>query len=100
MLKPLTVEDLRLVLRRGLSRLSGREPTHSEDQVLQTIAQASDGDARLALNLLEIGWTNCGQENLTKEAMLPVLGEGARRFDKRGDVFFDQISALHKDVRG
>lgn len=99
-LKPLTVEDLHSVLRRGLSRLSGREPTHSEDQVLQTVAQASDGDARLALNLLEIGWTNCGQEHLTKEAMLPVLGEGARRFDKRGDVFFDQISALHKAVRG
>ena len=60
-----------------------------------------DGDARRALNLLEIAADLVaeGSHTLTEEALLRVLeGGSARRFDKGGDAFYDQISALHKSI--
>ena len=70
------------------------------------LADAVDGDARRALNLLEIASDLVpgdapGARVLTEEVMLRVLeGGSARRFDKGGDAFYDQISALHKAIRG
>jgi len=68
------------------------------------LVQAADGDARRALNLLEIAADLAeprGDENLIPEAVLnEVIRGGTRRFDKGGDDFYDQISALHKAVRG
>ncbi len=88
------------ILTRGLNELGARLPLPEEHVVLETIAKASDGDARLALNLLEIAWTHRSGEHLEEADLASILGDHARRFDKRGDVFFDQISALHKAVRG
>lgn len=99
-LKPLSSEDLVGVLARGLNMLAARAPFAEEISQLSLIAKVSDGDARLALNLLEISWTNRAQERLTEADITLVLGDGSRRFDKQGDIFYDQISALHKSVRG
>jgi len=68
------------------------------------LAQAADGDARRALNLLEIladlAVSQDGRESIPVETVKEVIAGGVRRFDKRGEAFYDQISALHKSVRG
>lgn len=68
--------------------------------ILSTVA---DGDARRALNFLEIANDLIDEKNskeITKEIILDVTAQTARRFDKKGEYFYDQISALHKSVRG
>jgi putative ATPase len=71
---------------------------------LDRLAAAADGDARRALNLLEIvadlAVEEGGQSRVTEADFLEVISGGTRRFDKGGDDFYDQISALHKSVRG
>ena len=74
------------------------------DEQRDRLAEAADGDARRALNLLEIA-SDLAEEgahgSVIPEAVLAeVITGGTRRFDKGGDVFYDQISALHKSVRG
>ncbi len=68
------------------------------------LAEAADGDARRALNLLEIASdlteSADGRAVITEAVIAEVITGGTRRFDKGGDVFYDQISALHKSVRG
>lgn len=75
-----------------------------ETAELETIAEFTDGDARGALNLLEIASDlaeMCDGVLLITEAIIKeVTRQGLRRFDKGGDIFYDQISALHKSVRG
>ena len=65
------------------------------------VAKAADGDARRALNALEMLADLSGGEDVTEALVAEVLSGGApRRFDNQGDVFYDQISALHKSIRG
>ncbi len=68
------------------------------------LAQAADGDARRALNLLEIAADlaeeQAGRRAIPESVLHEVISGGSRRFDKGGDDFYDQISALHKSVRG
>jgi len=74
-----------------------------EDAQLQRLVLAADGDARRALNLLElaIDMTGMLQRDTVDAAVLDeVLQGNVRRFDKGGDLFYEQISALHKAVRG
>ncbi len=103
-LKPLQVEHIReLVARtlkdsdRGLGGKDAKVPEHILDQ----LAMAADGDARRALNLLEV-ISDLAMDSDVDEALLTeVLSGGSlRRFDKGGEAFYDQISALHKSVRG
>lgn len=70
--------------------------------VRQQLAEAADGDARRALIWLELAAELANAQDTSLESALPeVMNEGAvRRFDRGGDVFYDQISALHKAVRG
>jgi len=71
------------------------------DEQLDILVEAADGDARRALNFLDlIGGLVDETGRLDKESLRDVVGGGVRRFDKRGDEFYDQISALHKAVRG
>jgi putative ATPase len=70
------------------------------DALLERIAQVADGDARRALNLLEIGADLAEGGSLDEDNMGEILSGHPRRFDKGGDLFYDQISALHKSVRG
>ncbi len=68
---------------------------------LVKIARAADGDARRALTLLEIAFdlADAGT-TIGEEIVAEVISGGVRRFDKGGEAFYDQISALHKSVRG
>ncbi len=68
---------------------------------LHDIAQAADGDVRRALTLLEIAAEVASASNyeVTDQILQQVLADRTRRFDKGGDQFYDQISALHKSVR-
>jgi putative ATPase len=106
-LRALTVEDLSALLRRALTdseRGLGREQLQAEEPALELLARAADGDARRALNMLELaaGLIEAagGQRLLSVAVAQEVASGGHRRFDKGGDQFYDQISALHKAVRG
>jgi putative ATPase len=69
----------------------------------QRLIEAADGDARRALNLLELAMDMAGMQNKSSvdaAVMDEVLSGHVRRFDKGGDLFYEQISALHKAVRG
>lgn len=75
-----------------------------DDEVLLMIAKAADGDARRCLNILQIAADLAenvdGKDVVNREVLDEVLQGHAARFDKGGDIFYDQISALHKSVRG
>jgi putative ATPase len=74
-----------------------------DDEQRQRLIEAADGDARRALNLLELATDMAGMQNKTSvdaAVMDEVLSGHVRRFDKGGDLFYEQISALHKAVRG
>jgi len=67
---------------------------------LRLLAEAADGDARRALNLLEIA-ADLAEEGVINDHVVREVAAGqVRRFDKGGEAFYDQISALHKSVRG
>ena len=100
--------DIEGVIRRALTDkdhgLGHLDIAITEEQITQ-LAKASDGDARRALNLLEVSIDICpvnedDQHILSSEMIADVISGTLRRFDKGGDAFYDQISALHKSVRG
>ncbi|MFA7557376.1 MAG: replication-associated recombination protein A [Hydrogenophaga sp.] len=106
-LKSLTPDDLVGILQRALhdeTRGLGKRPLVISDDLLHRIAEAADGDARRSLNLLEIAADLAepvdGREVVDEQVLGEVLAGGVRRFDKGGEAFYDQISALHKSVRG
>ncbi len=82
----------------------GAQSFRIEDDELALLANAADGDARKSLNLLEIATDLAteqdGQRVLDRAVLEEVLAGDVRRFDKGGDLFYEQISALHKAVRG
>ncbi|AKD38442.1 recombination factor protein RarA [Pasteurella multocida subsp. multocida OH4807] len=106
-LKPLTTQDIRLVLQQALQdkeRGLGQEAFILEDGLLEMLAEYVNGDARLALNSLELMAEMADEsekgKRLDRALLHAVLGERQARFDKQGDRFYDFISALHKSVRG
>ena len=107
-LRPLTVADIEALLRSALedrARGLGAEGITAEPAALDLIAKAADGDGRRALNMLELaaGLAEAaeGGARLIDLALAQEVASGGRRlFDKGGDQFYDQISALHKAVRG
>lgn len=106
-LRALTQDDIRRVLQRALQDTQkgvGDRNVKVEDSVLDALAAAADGDARRALNWLEIA-ADLAEETpdglqITDATIKEVVAESVRRFDKGGDLFYEQISALHKSVRG
>jgi len=97
-------EDIRQTLRRALEdeeRGLGGQSIQVGDELLLQIATAADGDVRRALTLLEIAAELSQDEDglITEATLAQVLADRTRRFDKGGDQFYDQISALHKSVR-
>lgn len=101
-LRSLTEGEVLEVLRRAMSVEQGSADARAEDEALKTLARAADGDARRALNLLEIALDLARADaGVINEAIAgEVSAGGYRRFDKKGEQFYDQISALHKSVRG
>ena len=106
-LKPLAQADLRVLLERALADadrgLAGLR-LRIDDASLEVLAAAADGDARRALNLLEsasdLAQPEAGGARIDSDIVQAVVAGGYRRFDKQGDLYYDQISALHKSVRG
>ena len=101
-LKSLTEDDLTAVLHRALldeeRGLAGQYDIC--DESIQVIAAAADGDARRSLNLLELA-ADLAEGREISAAIVAEVASGSRgRFDKQGEYFYDQISALHKSVRG
>lgn len=102
-LRSLTAADLTDVLKRALTdedRGLGHRDLQILDDVLEKLAATADGDARRALNLLEIAADLAIDGKISEATLEEVLGSDFRRFDKGGDLFYEQISALHKAVRG
>ena len=105
LLKPLAPADLvgllaaRACGRRARAR--GRIPCSRRRRRSNCLADAADGDARRALNLLEVAadLATAAGGMLTEEIAREASAGSHRRFDKRGEHFYDQISALHKSVR-
>ena len=102
-MEAVTAEDIAVTLRRALDdreRGLGARGLHVDDAQLQLVARAADGDVRRGLTFLEIAADLAGQGGTITDATLEqVLADRSRRFDKGGEQFYDQISALHKCVR-
>ncbi|UPG88358.1 replication-associated recombination protein A [Luteibacter aegosomaticola] len=95
-------DDIVAALRRALSddeRGIGELGLQVEDATLKLIASAADGDVRRALTLLEIASELAEGGKIDDATLEQVLADRTRRFDKSGEQFYDQISALHKSVR-
>ena len=101
-LKPLDEAALRAILDRGVAVLSKEsgQPISLTGRATELLLNAADGDARRLLNLLEQASDFAENGTLDEAAVREVIQAGLRRFDKGGDAFYDQISALHKAVRG
>lgn len=105
-LNSLTIDDLLIVLDKALSdekRGLGSLEIEMADAVKKQFAEVADGDARRLLNLVEIAVelaTAKGSRVVNEACAREVLSGGVRRFDNQGDEFYNQISALHKSVRG
>jgi putative ATPase len=105
-LKALSVDELRQVLQAALAdpeRGLGAQELRIEDEALGLLAHAADGDARRGLGMLELSAAVAaasGAKLISLAQAQEIAGGGRRRFDKGGDQFYDQISALHKAVRG
>lgn len=105
-LKPLTEAELLQVIQHALTDKEyglGELQLDFPLPLQQILVKAADGDARQALNLLEIIADFVGNEKkpvVTKELLAEIIQTNLRRFDKGGEVFYDQISALHKSLRG
>ncbi len=105
-LKSLSLDELEQILftalthqERGLGELKQAISDEARSQILEL----ADGDARQLLNYLEIASQLAeveSKQEIDAKIILQAVGEGVRRFDKKGEAFYDQISALHKSVRG
>lgn len=107
-LKSLTKADIEQVLSQAVAdseRGLGKERLIFEENLLGLLADYVNGDARLALNCLEL-MADMAEPNAQNEKKLDrtllteILGERQARFDKQGDRFYDLISAVHKSIRG
>jgi len=106
-LKALMAEEVRQVIDRAIEDTQsglGSQQLEMPGEARDLLAQAADGDARRALNLLEmaadLSIKQDGKQVITIDLIKDVITGGVRRFDKQGEAFYDQISALHKSVRG
>ena len=103
-LKSLEAGDIAQLLERALADEAaglGKRALQIDDELVNQIALVADGDARRALNMLEIAADLASSDNIISAGIVrDVTSQSLRRFDKGGDLFYDQISALHKSVRG
>ncbi|WP_233842936.1 replication-associated recombination protein A [Dyella sp. 2HG41-7] len=101
-LDAVSVDDIVAALQRALAdaeRGLGELKLEVAESALRLIAQAADGDVRRALTLLEIAAELADGHVIDDTTLEQVLADRTRRFDKGGEQFYDQISALHKSVR-
>ena len=106
-LKPLSTQEIERVLQQAIDDLKnglGKVRLDLQENLLSLLAEYVNGDARLALNCLEMMVDMAAESKngkiLDRTLLTEVLGERQARFDKQGDRFYDFISALHKSIRG
>ncbi|MGB1685828.1 MAG: replication-associated recombination protein A [Pseudomonadales bacterium] len=99
-LQSLTDEQLAEVLKQAMDKDSELANIQTDADTIKTIARAADGDARRALNILEVANDTSEDGRVDQSLLAEIFGDELRRFDKGGDLFYEQISALHKAVRG
>lgn len=102
---PLSPEHIKTILLRALQdkeRGLGQYEVIMEDEALDFLAQASDGDARRALSALEVGVLSCDQSpvRFTRQLAEESLQRKAAVYDQQGDAHYDTISAFIKSIRG
>lgn len=106
-LKPLSTQEIERVLQQAIDDQEnglGKVRLDLQENLLSLLAEYVNGDARLALNCLEMMVDMATESKngkiLDRTLLTEVLGERQARFDKQGDRFYDFISALHKSIRG
>lgn len=99
-LKTLTEAELIRVMERALADSERGPAGTATTAAIELLAKAADGDARRALNFLEIAADLSANAEIDEATVKSVVAGGRRRFDKQGEYFYDQISALHKSIRG
>ncbi|WP_286036666.1 replication-associated recombination protein A [Vibrio sp. SCSIO 43135] len=106
-LTSLTKDEIMLAVQQALGDekrgLGGQKATY-HDNVLERLAELVNGDARMSLNYLELLFDMAEEEQGVKQITLKLLaevaGEKVARFDNKGDIWYDLISAVHKSIRG
>jgi putative ATPase len=105
-LQSLTPAELRELIDRAVAAFNGDDahpPIVFDDDAKEQLSAWADGDARRVINAVEVvaeSAQNAGRERVDSQWLETSLSQNLRRFDKGGDAFYDQISALHKAVRG
>jgi len=105
-LKKLEHDEIKQVLHRALKHPAGFPEFNVviNHDLIDILCKAADGDARKSLNFLELAVDLANQEDetrtISRKDIEDVLQSSLKRFDKGGDIFYEQISALHKSVRG
>ena len=100
LLKALNQDELLLIINKALSYYVDYSIEEEANVLLLSYAS---GDARRLINVIEIAINRLrkeGKQKITQDLIKKTLTDKGRRFDKGGDQFYDQISALHKSVRG
>lgn len=100
--------DIQLVLNQAISdseRGLGKTAAIFSDEVVERLAELVNGDARMSLNYLELLYDMAeedeeGSKLITLPLLAEVAGEKVSRFDNKGDIWYDLISAVHKSIRG
>ncbi|EHR6177666.1 replication-associated recombination protein A [Vibrio parahaemolyticus] len=101
-------EEISLALNQAINdkeRGLGDTPANFADNVLDRLAELVNGDARMSLNYLELLYDMAednaqGEKEITLKLLAEVAGEKVSRFDNKGDIWYDLISAVHKSIRG
>ncbi|KGK18033.1 recombination factor protein RarA [Vibrio navarrensis] len=107
-LTSLSSDEILLALRQAIedkSRGLGNISAYFADNVLSRLAELVNGDARMSLNYLELLYDMAeenaqGEKQITLALLAEVAGEKVSRFDNKGDIWYDLISAVHKSIRG
>ncbi|KZY53837.1 recombination factor protein RarA, partial [Oleiphilus sp. HI0061] len=105
-LKKLDSHETALVISNALAHRNGFPDidVKIDESLVDILAKVADGDARKALNFLELAVDLADRDAkrcvVSKENIEEVIQSSLKRFDKGGDIFYEQISALHKSVRG
>jgi putative ATPase len=106
-LTSLTTDDILHVVHQAIEdkeRGLGTITADFHDNVLARLAELVNGDARMSLNYLELLYDMAEEQDGRKQVTLPLLaevaGEKVARFDNKGDIWYDLISAVHKSIRG
>jgi putative ATPase len=106
-LTSLNLDDIKQVIVQAMQdeeRGLGKVQVTGENQVIDRLAELVNGDARMALNYTELLYDMAEEVEGVKQFSLPLLaevaGERVSRFDNKGDIWYDLISAVHKSVRG